>query len=270
MTRMGRSQIVLVAGLGVALLASAGVIFYQSRRLAEVQRKRDADLQSLRETRVALRQAERRNAEAAAKPQAPANDEKAVIAQRNATIEQLNHEISEAHISISELRGQLSDARNESQAKLASANERCQELQANWQSRFNALQQQFDSAQTALQNSRQRVAGLESANAKLRSESNGRSARADEREQVLANLDDLDRRREAYLSSITDRCRDIINRFRAMSGMLDSNRQQDSSAFSGAALDLIQNAISLTDDDLRHLSDLNARAFRLQKELSKK
>jgi chromosome segregation ATPase len=270
MSRMGRSQTALVAGLGVALLAAAGYIVFQSRRLAEVQRQRDADLQSLRETRVALHEAERRIAEAAAKPPAPPIDEKAVIAQRNATIKQLNHEISQAHISISNLQGQLSDLKNDSQSKLASADEHNQELQAKWQSRFDTLAQQMDSAQSALQDSRQRIASLEAANAKLRKEGNGNSARAAEREELLANLHDLDRRREAYLSSITDRSRDVINRFRAMSGMLDSNRQQDSSAFSGAALDLIQNAISLTDDDLRHLSELNARAFRLEKQLSKK
>jgi chromosome segregation ATPase len=270
MTQMGRSQTGLVAGLVIALLASLGFNIYQSRRLAQVRQQNDADLQSLHETRVALREAERRIAESAAKPQPPPNGENALIAQRNITINQLNHELSQAHISITQLQAQLSDTKKESQAKLASANQQNDELKAKWQSRFNTMTQQLDSIQAALQDSRQRIAGLEAANAKLRSESNGNSARDAERDQLLTSLHDIDRRREAYLSSITDRCRDITNRFRAMSGMLDSNRQQDSSAFSGAALDLIENAISLTDDDLRHLSELNARAFRLEKQLSKK
>lgn len=270
MTRMSRSQIVLVAGLGIALLASVGVNFYQYRKLAGVQSQRDQNLQLLRETRVSLRETERRLAEAVAKPPAPPSDEKAVIAQRNATIKELNHELSEAHITIAQLQEQLADTKNKSQAKLASANERSQKLEASWQSRLNTLAQQLDSTQAALQNSRKRNASLQAANAKLNSESSSLSGRAAEREQLLATLQDLDRRREAYLSSINDRCRDLINRFRAMSGMLDSSRQPDSSGFSGPALDLIQNAISLTDDDLRNLSDLNARAFRIERQLSKK
>jgi hypothetical protein len=53
--------------------------------------------------------------------------------------------------------------------------------------------------------------------------------------------------------------------------MLDSSHgQQGSNAFSGAALDLIQNTISLADNDLQHLNELNAKAFQLEKKLSKK
>lgn len=269
MARKGSWQIALVTVLGIALLAAVVVIVYQFEALTQVKQQRDANLKLLRETRVALRETERRLEMALAKPPAPRIDLKAVIAQRNATIKQLNHELSQAHISLKELQGQLAAAKKESQEKLAGAKEDNQKLQAKWKSRLATMTQQMDATQTALQDAHQRVAGLEAANSRLRKESNRRSARAAERERILSNLQDLDRRREAYLSSITDRCRDIINRFRAMSGMLDSNRQQDSSAFSGSALDLIENAISLTDSDLQHLSDLNAKAFRLEKQLSK-
>ena len=53
-----------------------------------------------------------------------------------------------------------------------------------------------------------------------------------------------------------------------MSGMMDSNRGQNSSALSGQAMDQIQNAISLTDNDLQHLNELNAKAFQLEKRLA--
>jgi chromosome segregation ATPase len=270
MMGMKRLKIALVSGLGIALLASIGMNFLQSRRLAEFERQRDADLLSLREIRESLRQSELRNAAAAARPRASASDDKAVIAQRDATIDQLNSEISEARSEINQLQGQLSDARDESQQALTSANQRYQKLQADWQSRLDALQQELSATQGAVQDSRQRVAELEKSNAKLRSERSADSAQAIERERMLADLRDLDRRREAYLTSIADRYRDLTSRFRTMSGMLDSNRADNSNAFSGAALDLIQNAIALTDNDLQHLNELNAKAFRLQKKLEKK
>ncbi len=270
MMRMGRPQIILVSGLGVALFAAGGVIVFQSRKLAEFQQQREADLETLRQTREALRQSELRAAAARVKPQEPACNDQAALAQRDATIEQLNAAISEARSDITQLQSQISDARDEDQKALAGANQRYQKLQADSQRRLDAIQKALSATQVELQDSRQRITELEKTNAKLASESSASSVRATEREQLLADLQDLDRRREAYLTTIQDRYRDITTRFRTMTGMLDSPRNDNSTAFSGAALDLIQNAISLTDNDLQHLTELNARAFRLQKKLQKK
>jgi chromosome segregation ATPase len=270
MKRMGRLEIALVSVLGVALLASAGVILFQSRRLAELARQQQASLQSLRETREALRQSERRAAAATAKAPESANENRAAHAQRDAAIQRLHSEISQARTSVTALQEQLSIARNESQQALAHADARSQELQSKWQNRLDALQLQLSSAQAGLQNARQRITALEGANASLRNEKSASSTQAAEQEKVLASLQDLDRRREVCLTSIADRYRDLTNRFRTMSGMLDANRNGNSGAFSGAALDLIQNAITLTDTDLQHLSELNAKAFQLEKKLRKK
>jgi hypothetical protein len=87
---------------------------------------------------------------------------------------------------------------------------------------------------------------------------------------VTASLQSLDRRRDAHLTSITRRYRDITGQFRTMSAMLDSTRDGSSSAFSDAALMRIQNAISLADDDLRQLNELNAQASQLEKKLVNK
>ena len=55
-----------------------------------------------------------------------------------------------------------------------------------------------------------------------------------------------------------------------MSGMLDSSRGPNTSTFSGASLTRIQNAISLADDDLHQLNNLNAEAHQLEGKLVKK
>ena len=86
----------------------------------------------------------------------------------------------------------------------------------------------------------------------------------------MASLQSLERRRDGYLTSIIRRYRDVTSQFRAMSGMIDSARDGNSSAFNDAALLRIQNAISLADDDLRQLNELNAQISQLDKKLLKR
>jgi chromosome segregation ATPase len=270
MTRLGRLEFALVLTLGVALVASVGMILRQSRRLAALERQQAADLQSLRELRQALRQRELQKTPAEAESPAPPGDYQATLAKRNVTIEGLNRELGEAQANIKDLQAHLSNSSDEREKALASANERHQKEREDWQSQLDAMKQQLDSAQAESQASRQRLAALEADNAKLKSDNSAGSARLAEFARVIADLQDLDRRRDAYLTSIMRRYRDITSQFRAMSGMLDSSREPKSSAFSDAALTRIQNAVSLADDDLRQLTELNAQARQLEKKLAKK
>ncbi len=267
---MKRPPTILVWGLGIVLLAAVGVIVFQSRKLAEFQQQQQADLQSLRQTQEALRQSELGRAAAAAKAHPPARNDQAAIARRDATIKQLDAKLADAQSSISQLQAQLSKAQDNNQEDLASAKQRYQALQADWQKRYDTLQKELNVTKVEVKNSRQRVAALEKANARLASSNNTSSARISEQEQLLKELQDINRRREAHLASIQDRYQDITSRFRTMSGMLSSPRNGNSTGFSGPALDLIQNAISLTENDLQRLSELNAKAFRLEKKLRKK
>ena len=61
----------------------------------------------------------------------------------------------------------------------------------------------------------------------------------------------------------------MTEKFRAMSGVLASSRDQNSGALSESGLTRIQSAISQSDDDLRQLNDLNARALQVEKKLAK-
>jgi chromosome segregation ATPase len=270
MTRLGRLEFALLLTLGVALAASVGVIVRQSWRLAALQRQQAADLETLRKLQAALRQPELPKTPAEAESPAPPGADQATLAKRDATIERLSRELGEAQASIKELQAQLSNSSDEREKALASANELHQKEREDWQSQLDALKQQLDSAQAESQASRPRLAALEADNAKLKSDNSAASARAAEFGRVVANLQDLDSRRDAYLTSIMRRYRDITSQFRAMSGMLDSSRDQKSSALNDAALTRIQNAVSLADDDLRQLSELNAQARQLEKKLVKK
>lgn len=268
--RLGRLQFALVLTLGVAFVASLGVILRQSWRLAFLERQQAADLQSLRQLEAAIRQRELQKTPTEIEILTPPGDSRAALAQRNATIELLNRELSEAQANNMGLQAQLVSSGEEREKALASVEERRQKEEADLQNQVDALKQDLESAQAELQASRQRLAALEADNAKLKTDGSAGAARAAELTRVVADLQDLDSRRDAYLTSIMRRYRDITSQFQAMSGVLGSSRDSNSSPFNDAALSRIQNAVSAANDDLRQLSELNAQARQLEKKLGKK
>jgi len=268
--RLGRLQFALVLALGVTFVASLGVILRQSWRLALLERQQAADLRSLRQLEAALRQREFQKPRTETETMVPPGDSRAALAQRNATIELLNRELSQVQANNMVLQAQLVSSGEEREKALASVEERRQKEEADLQSQIDALKQDLESAQAELQASRQRLAALEAESAKLKTDSSAGTARAAEVARVLADLQDLDSRRDAHLTSIMRHYRDVTSQFRAMSGVLGSSRDSNSSPFTDAALSRIQNAISAADDDLRQLSELSAQARQLEKKLGKK
>lgn len=267
---MRRLHIAIVSVLGLALAAACCIIFHQSRELRIARQQRDTAQKTLQEVRQALSQSELRSASVLNEAPKLATGDKAVLAQREATIAQLSSQLAAAEDSAKQLQEKLSNSEDESEKGQASASQRYQQLQKEMQGRLDKLRNELDSAKFDLQNARQRIAELQKTNEQLSAASSEGSIKSAEREHILSSLQDVDRRRETYLTSIADRYRNLTSQFRTMSGMLDSNRGQNSSAFSGPALDMIQNAIALADNDLQHLSDLNAKAYQLEKQLSKK
>ena len=267
---MRRLPITLICAMGVALGVAGGVIFHQHRLLSELQQEKDAALQSLQESREALHQSELRLAAALQEKPRPENSDKAIISKRNSTIKQLTNELNDAKASITQLQASLSTSRDENEKALKNSDQNFQQMKTELNGRLQQMQKQLSAAQADLQKSRQRVATLQQQNDQLSAANNEGDSRTAQREHILTQLQDIDRRRESYLTTIADRYRNVTNQFRTMSGMLDSSHGRDSTNFSGPALDMIQNAISLTDTDLHHLSELNAKAFRLEKQLSKK
>jgi chromosome segregation ATPase len=266
---MRRLNIIVVSVLGVALVAAVVVTLHQSQKLAEVNKTRDTALESLQESREALRQSQLRLSAALRQPPKPAVDLKSEIEARDTTIQQLTEKLKAAQGSVTQLHQDLSDSKEENQNAAESSSERYLEMETKLQNRLKEMQAELNSSKADLQTSRQRLASLQKVNDRLQSQNGEGSRRAAEQEHILNNLQDLDRRRESYLTSIADRYRNLTSQFRTMSGMMDSNRGRETGAFNGQALDQIQNAISLTDNDLQHLSELNAKAFQMEKRLAK-
>jgi len=267
MIRLQRLETALVLALSVALVGWVSVIVRQSRWLAVSERQRTAGLETIRQLQEALRQRDLEKPPAQAEAPAPVVENQAALAKRDAAIQRLSQELTDAHASIKDLQAQIASAGDEHEKALASLNQSHQKDEADWQSRLDALKQELDSAQAESEASRRRSAALEAENGKLRSAASEGSVRAADLGRVLANLEDLGRRRDSYLTSIQRRYRDITSQLRAMSGMLASN---PNSGALNEELTRIQNAISQADDDLRQVSELNAQARQLEKKLAKK
>jgi chromosome segregation ATPase len=265
-----RWRLALVAVLGLALLTSLTMVLRQSRQLVDLRRQVESDQRALRDLREALRQHDLQQTPVDTEELNPPADQAAALARRRAAIEQLQHELDDAHASIAQLQSQLTAYRDEREKALASVNESYRKERESWQSQLDGLKQQLESSEAESRALRQRTANLETENAKLKVATGETSGRAAEVARTITNLQDLDRRRDLYLTSITRRYRDITNQFRAMSGMLDSSHDPNSSSFSGAALLRIQNDMSLAEDELLQLNDVNAQARQLEKKLMNK
>lgn len=256
--------------LGAVLVASLLMILHQFRRLGELQRRHDADAQSLRLLQEALRIKDLQKIPPPVTEELPGGNERSGIAKREATIERLDKELAESRATVSDLQAQLAAANDQLAKSQASAAENLQKQQASSQAERDDLQKKLDAALEQSDITRQRMAALESDNAKLKADSSGSSARAAEVARTVASLQDLERRRDVYLTSILRRYRDISGEFRAMSSMLDTSHDPNSGACNGALLSRIQNAVNSAEDDMHQLNELSARTQKLEKDLLKK
>ncbi len=276
--RTARIRSALVPLLSVAVVAGGIVIVRQSVRLAADERQHAEDARALGQLRAAVRPEEASNASPpvspseagpAASPSRPGAPDTSELAVRDAAIQQLNRELAEAHADIARLQTQPQNAVQERQEAVAAANEEFQKREREWRDQLDSFKQQLDSARAESEAARERAASLEADNARIKSDGGAGSTRAAELRKALTTLQDLNRRREAYLSSIIRRYREITDQFRAMTATLDSSRGVESVPFNGIALSRIQNAISLAEDDMRRLNELNSQARQIENKLAK-
>jgi chromosome segregation ATPase len=253
--------------LGAVLVASLIIILHQSRRIAEYQRHQEADAQALRLLQEAWRQKQLQKVPPVVAEEAPPVDEHAVIAKKEAVIERLDRELAETRATLTDLQTQLSTSNDQNTKALATAQENLQKQQADSQAQLDDLQKKLDAALAQSDIARQRVAALEADNAKLKTNTATVTTQSAEVSHIIAGLQDLDRRRDIYLTSILRRYRDITDEFHAMSSMLDTSHDASSSACSGAVLSRIQNAVNSAEDDMRQVNELNARSQKLEKQL---
>jgi regulator of replication initiation timing len=179
----------------------------------------------------------------------------------------LKARLAETNALVSQLEAQLQDLRVESQ-KLGVDNKRLSDSEADLKDDLSAANRAIEAQQRELKGKADRIVQLELANQKLRDQTGANSQKLAQSAQLTAELQDVDRRRLNVLNAILRRYRDITDQYRGITAMAD-RRQAADPAPAGTDLSRIQNAISLAEDDLRQLDNLNAQAARIQKQLSK-
>jgi chromosome segregation ATPase len=193
------------------------------------------------------------------------------LAARAALSDRLQADLHEAHASMARLQGQLDSFERDKETASAACSENIQKCEQDARGRLEALEKDLDSARGEAESaraSRERAASLGTENAKLKSDNGAVSAQIAELRKAMASLQDLDRRRDGYLNSVSRRYHEITEQFRAMTSTIDSNRASGSS-FSDVALSRIQNATALAEEDLRRLNELNAQAHQIENRMAK-
>ena len=85
--------------------------------------------------------------------------------------------------------------------------------------------------------------------------------------QLLQQLEETERRRDVYLTSILRRYKDITDQYRALASRCD-RAPTETAAAPGNEISRIQDAISLTEEDLRQLNSINSRVQALRGKLA--
>jgi chromosome segregation ATPase len=106
-----------------------------------------------------------------------------------------------------------------------------------------------------------RMRELEAENARMREQTAASMQHTAQLTKLVGDWQDLAQRQQVYVTNALRRYRELTDLFRRMPGMLDVKGN-------GPELSRIQSAVSMADEDLRQLNDLNARLGRVQKQIA--
>jgi chromosome segregation ATPase len=178
---------------------------------------------------------------------------------------QFREQLTAANKSVENLQGRIQELEYTIE-KTTEENKRLAASESELKEKVAAANRVLDALQAEMRGKEERLAELESGNRRLRDEGRAAADKAAQIPRLLRDLDEINRRREGYLSNILRRYRDITDRYRTIASRLD----RDNSAPGASELGSIQNAISMTEEDLRQLGSLNAQAARIQQKMTAK
>lgn len=120
--------------------------------------------------------------------------------------------------------------------------------------------------QTELKGKSALAAQMETQNAQLRKREEEARERAARLGRLVEQAEDLQRRREMYLTNILRRYREVTDLYRTLNQQFSNPR--DGASPANNDLSRVQNAIYQAEDDMRQLQGLNTQSARLQKEMA--
>jgi hypothetical protein len=260
------------------VLALAGVVGWQAGRIGDLRRGQSDQARLVANLRDRLRIADRPQPPAEPEeesaepvrpqPRNPGRQDTSALENRDAQIRALQQDLADARTNIGKLESRIAAMETDQQAAATTAAERLTAEETDWKTRLDNLTRQLDAAQAEAQVARQHAADLAAAAARFKNAPPVATTNTAESARLLARLQDLNRRRDTYLTSILRRYREVTSQFHAMSGMLNSSHDQSANPMSASVLTRIETALSLAEDDMRQFNELNVQAQQAEKKLA--
>jgi len=273
---------VLKRALPFVLLAIAvGFIAYQWRRISTEQRQIEADARELQALRAQLQTSARSSAaprsaapvEKGAGPEARKWPDSHVedLALRTADLERTQRELAEARATIDQLNAQLQNMKADHEKALSAAEQQAGAMDARWKESLDNANLTLEGVRTDLRAAKQELVQLQAENQALREANNSTNGAAADTLRLMAQYQDLSRRREAYLNTMLQRFRDIARQYRSFAAVASAHRNdQPGPVLDDPDFSRIQGALASTQDDLRQLELLNGQAQQIERKLAKK
>lgn len=177
---------------------------------------------------------------------------------------QLREELASARTTVEQLRGRVWELENQLE-KVKEENRVIASREAELEEKLAGSDRVIEAMRAELRGKSDQLAPLQMSHRALREENREARERLARVAAWTSQLEDINRRRESYISNILRRYRDVTEQYRALTARLGGPSQSE--APPGAEASRIENAVSMAEEDLRQLSNLNAQAERLQKRI---
>jgi DNA repair exonuclease SbcCD ATPase subunit len=200
-------------------------------------------------------------------PRARYKPEPAGAEQESKLLSQLRENLATANASLAELQAHAQELQA-SLDRTAEENKRLADSEADLKEKLAADRRVLEAVQAELKGKSDRLVQLETTSNLLHQENRALSEKSSLAARMLRELEEINRRRETYLTSILRRYKDVTEQYRALATRLESPR--DNVAPPAPELSRIQATVASAEEDLRQLATLNAQAARIQQKLAGK
>ena len=187
--------------------------------------------------------------------------------QENKLLAQLRENLATANASLAELQTRIPELEANLE-KITGENKRLAAAEADLDEKLAGANRVLEAVRTELKGKSDRLVQLEATSTLLHQENRALSEKSTLSARLLRDLEEINRRRETFLTSILRRYKEVTEQYRALATRLESAR--DNVTPPGPELSRIQTAVASAEEDLRQLASLNAQALRLQQKMAGK
>jgi uncharacterized protein YhaN len=260
----------------VCVIAGATIVYLARTIVQKNQRLATSDTQNRQLARELRAASGGVPAPEAAVPESPAPSPTAGARKSNRQIEEtrgedetqpLRESLTQANAAVARLEARIAELESQLE-KVTAESKQSAAAEEGLNQNLAEATRTVESLQKDMKNQSRRLADLESSNQRLREETAQSTGSATQLLKLSSDLQDVNRRREIYVSNILRRYKDMTDQYRALSAALDGRRERQAGAPLGEAeLSRIQNTIAMTEEDLRQINALNAQAAGILKKI---